>query len=46
LRAYKNETNNCDVPKDFKSADGFRLGTWLVNIRKAKKAVPFQPNVN
>jgi hypothetical protein len=36
LRAYVREYKDCRVPPRYKSADGFKLGTWVTNRRIRK----------
>jgi hypothetical protein len=37
LKAYKAEHGDCRVPQSFKTEDGFNLGNWCANRRKAYK---------
>jgi len=34
LKAYKAEHGHCNVPQNFKTEDGLRLGTWCTNRRQ------------
>jgi superfamily II DNA or RNA helicase len=40
LQAYKHEHGDCLVPLGFKTADGFKLGTWVGSQRGKKGAMP------
>jgi hypothetical protein len=36
LVAYQAEEGHCDVPKTYRTKDGFSLGNWVNNQRAAK----------
>jgi hypothetical protein len=42
LRAYAEEFGHTAVPWAFKTADGFALGSWVVNVRTGRNGTGFR----
>jgi predicted helicase len=38
LETYVSENKNCNVPRNYKSSDGYRLGGWVNNQRNRRKS--------
>lgn len=36
-KVYYDEHHNLDIPYNYKTKDGYSLGTWLVNVRRKKR---------